>query len=93
MLRSYRYIHLDVFTDRLFGGNQLAVFLDGRGLSGATMQAIAKEMNYSETTFVLPPERPDTDVRVRIFTRRPRNCLSPDIRRSARPSRWPERAS
>jgi trans-2,3-dihydro-3-hydroxyanthranilate isomerase len=68
MLRSYRYVHLDVFTDRLFGGNQLAVFLDGRGLSGATMQAIAKEMNYSETTFVLPPERPDTDVRVRIFT-------------------------
>ena len=68
MPRSYRYIHLDVFTDRLFGGNQLAVFLDGRGLSGETMQAIAKEMNYSETTFVLPPERSDTDARVRIFT-------------------------
>jgi len=68
MPRSYRYTHLDVFTDRLFGGNQLAVFLDGRGLSGATMQAIAKEMNYSETTFVLPPERPETDARVRIFT-------------------------
>ena len=66
MPRSYRYIHLDVFTDRLFGGNQLAVFLDGRGLSGETMQAIAKEMNYSETTFVLPPERPGTDARVRI---------------------------
>src|SRR3954465_9633222 len=68
MPRSYRYLHLDVFTDRLFGGNQLAVFLDGRGLSPDTMQAIAKEMNFSETTFVLPPERPDTDVRVRIFT-------------------------
>lgn len=68
MPRSYRYLHLDVFTDRLFGGNQLAVFLEGRGLSGETMQAIAREMNYSETTFVLPPERPDTDVRVRIFT-------------------------
>ena len=68
MPRSYRYIHLDVFTDRLFGGNQLAVFLDGRGLSGETMQAIAKEMNYSETTFVLPPESSDTDARVRIFT-------------------------
>jgi trans-2,3-dihydro-3-hydroxyanthranilate isomerase len=67
-LRSYRYLHLDVFTDRLFGGNQLAVFLDGRGLSSGTMQAIAKEMNFSETTFVLPAERPDTDVRVRIFT-------------------------
>jgi trans-2,3-dihydro-3-hydroxyanthranilate isomerase len=67
-LRSYRYLHLDVFTDRLFGGNQLAVYLDGRGLEAGQMQAIAKEMNFSETTFVLPPERADTDVRVRIFT-------------------------
>src|SRR5262245_12730049 len=68
MARSYRYLHYDVFTDRLFGGNQLAVFLDGRGLSTETMQAIAKEMNFSETTFVLPAERADTDVRMRIFT-------------------------
>src|SRR5580765_1343487 len=68
MTRSYRYLHYDVFTDHLFGGNQLAVFLDGRGLSGETMQAIAKEMNFSETTFVLPPERTGTDLRVRIFT-------------------------
>ena len=68
MLRSYRYLHFDVFTDHLFGGNQLAVVLDGRGLSTETMQAIAKEMNYSETTFVLPPDRPDTDARMRIFT-------------------------
>jgi trans-2,3-dihydro-3-hydroxyanthranilate isomerase len=67
-LRSYRYFHLDVFTDRLFGGNQLAVYLDGRGLTAQQMQAIAKEMNFSETTFVLPPERADTEVRVRIFT-------------------------
>jgi trans-2,3-dihydro-3-hydroxyanthranilate isomerase len=67
-LRSYRYLHLDVFTDRLFGGNQLAVFLDGRGLPTATMQAIAKEMNFSETTFVLPAEQPGTDLRLRIFT-------------------------
>lgn len=67
-MRSYRYLHLDVFTDRLFGGNQLAVFLDGRGLSTDTMQAIAKEMNFSETTFVLPPETPGTDARMRIFT-------------------------
>src|SRR4051812_6263515 len=66
--RSYRYLHLDVFTATLFGGNQLAVFLDGRGLDAGTMQAIAKEMNFSESTFVLPPERPDTDMRVRIFT-------------------------
>ena len=68
MPRSYRYLHYDVFTDHLFGGNQLAVVLDGRGLSGETMQAIAKEMNFSETTFVLPPEAPGTDFRMRIFT-------------------------
>src|SRR5947209_15190620 len=68
MARSYRYLHYDVFTDHLFGGNQLAVFLDGRGLSGETMQAIAKEMNFSETTFVLPAEQKHTDVRMRIFT-------------------------
>jgi trans-2,3-dihydro-3-hydroxyanthranilate isomerase len=68
LLKSYRYIHLDVFTDRILGGNQLAVVLDGRGLSTDAMQAIAKEMNFSETTFVLPPERPDTVARVRIFT-------------------------
>ena len=67
-MRSYRYLHYDVFTDHLFGGNQLAVFLDGRGLSNRSMQAIAKEMNFSETTFMLPPEQADTDVRMRIFT-------------------------
>jgi trans-2,3-dihydro-3-hydroxyanthranilate isomerase len=60
-------LQLDVFTDRLFGGNQLAVFLDGRGLPTDTMQAVAREMNFSETTFVLPPEQPNTDVRMRIF--------------------------
>jgi trans-2,3-dihydro-3-hydroxyanthranilate isomerase len=68
MARSYRYLHYDVFTDHLFGGNQLAVFLDGRGLSTETMQAIAKEMNFSETTFMLPPEEARTNVRMRIFT-------------------------
>jgi trans-2,3-dihydro-3-hydroxyanthranilate isomerase len=68
MARSYRYLHYDVFTDHLFGGNQLAVFLDGRGLSADTMQAIAKEMNFSESTFLFPPEQPGTDVRMRIFT-------------------------
>ena len=51
LLKSYRYIHLDVFTARIFGGNQLAVVLDGRGLAAADMQAIANEMNFSETTF------------------------------------------
>ena len=68
MPRSYRYLHYDVFTDHLFGGNQLAVVLDARGLLVETMQAIAKEMNFSETTFVLPPETAGTDVRMRIFT-------------------------
>ena len=68
MPRSYRYLHYDVFTDHLFGGNQLAVVLDGRGLLVETMQAIAKEMNFSETTFILPPDTAGTDVRMRIFT-------------------------
>ena len=67
-MRSYRYLQYDVFTDRLFGGNQLAVFPDGRGLDPETMQAIAKEMNFSETTFVLPAEASGTDLRLRIFT-------------------------
>ena len=53
-----RYITVDVFTDRAFGGNPLAVVLDAGGLSTAQMQAIATEFNYSETTFVLPPARP-----------------------------------
>src|SRR2546423_2661366 len=66
---SSRAYHLvDVFTDRAFGGNPLAVFLDGNGLSDALMQAIAKEFNLSETTFVLPPRDPANDFRVRIFT-------------------------
>ena len=67
-VRSYRFLQLDVFTGSLFGGNQLAVFPDGRSLPPETMQAIAKEMNFSETTFVLPPEQPGSDFRLRIFT-------------------------
>ena len=65
---AYRYLHLDVFTDRPFEGNQLAVFADARGLDTATMQALAREMNFSESTFILPAEQPDTDIRMRIFT-------------------------
>ena len=68
MPRSYRYLHYDVFTARPFGGNQLAVFPDARGLADDAMQSIANEMNFAESTFVLPAERPDTDVRMRIFT-------------------------
>lgn len=62
------YHLVDVFTDRAFGGNPLAVFTDGRGIPASTMQAIAREMNLSETTFVLPPENRENDFRVRIFT-------------------------
>ncbi|MBR0826844.1 PhzF family phenazine biosynthesis protein [Bradyrhizobium manausense] len=63
-----RYITVDVFTDRAFGGNQLAVVLDPGGLTTAQMQAIATEFNYSETTFVLPPRDKMNDAEVRIFT-------------------------
>lgn len=62
------YLQLDVFTNQRFEGNQLAVFLDARELDTKTMQTIAREMNFSESTFLLPAERPDTDVRMRIFT-------------------------
>jgi len=67
-MARYDYLHLDVFTDRRFEGNQLAVFRDARGLDEASMQRLAREMNFSESTFILPAERPDTDVRMRIFT-------------------------
>jgi trans-2,3-dihydro-3-hydroxyanthranilate isomerase len=63
-----RYVTVDVFTDRAFGGNPLAVVLDAEGLSTAQMQAIACEFNYSETTFVLPPREAAHDAEVRIFT-------------------------
>jgi trans-2,3-dihydro-3-hydroxyanthranilate isomerase len=68
MTRRYRYLHLDVFTNEKFGGNQLAVFPDARGLSTELMQAVTREMNFSESTFILPAERPDSDIRMRIFT-------------------------
>jgi trans-2,3-dihydro-3-hydroxyanthranilate isomerase len=63
-----RYVTVDVFTDRAFGGNPLAVVLDAEGLSTEAMQAIAREFNYSETTFVLPPRDKAHDAEVRIFT-------------------------
>lgn len=65
--QSYRYLHLDVFTDHALSGNQLAVFMEPAGLSPETMLAITREMNFSETTFVFPSERDDTHRRVRIF--------------------------
>src|SRR5581483_10856512 len=67
-MRAFRYVVADVFTDTPLQGNQLAVFTDARDLDPVTMQALAKEMNFSETVFVLPPQAADADVRIRIFT-------------------------
>jgi trans-2,3-dihydro-3-hydroxyanthranilate isomerase len=64
---KYRYLHCDVFTDAVFGGNPLAVLPDARGLTERRMQQIAREFNFSESTFVLPAEAGHTR-RVRIFT-------------------------
>jgi trans-2,3-dihydro-3-hydroxyanthranilate isomerase len=65
---QYRYYTVDVFTETRFGGNQLAVLPEAEGLSTEQMQAITREFNYSESTFVLPAENADNDARVRIFT-------------------------
>ncbi len=68
-MRTYPFVTVDVFTDRRFGGNPLAVFPDATGMTDAEMQSLAAEFNLSETTFVLPPEDPAHTARVRIFTR------------------------
>ena len=67
-MRRFRYVVADVFTDVPLAGNQLAVFTDARDLDPLTMQALAREMNFAETVFVLPPSNPEADVRIRIFT-------------------------
>jgi trans-2,3-dihydro-3-hydroxyanthranilate isomerase len=67
-MREFPFIQADVFTDRPFTGNPLAIISDGSGLTSDEMQAIAREMNLSETTFVLPPSDPKADFRLRIFT-------------------------
>ncbi|MGA2447359.1 MAG: PhzF family phenazine biosynthesis protein [Polyangiaceae bacterium] len=66
-MRTFRYVLCDVFTDRPLEGNPLAVFTDARGLDTPTMQALAREMNLSESVFVLPAEA-SGDARIRIFT-------------------------
>jgi trans-2,3-dihydro-3-hydroxyanthranilate isomerase len=68
--RKFSMVQVDVFTDRALTGNSLAVFLDGRGLSTEQMQALAREMNLSETTFIWPDDTAEKTcgVRVRIFT-------------------------
>jgi trans-2,3-dihydro-3-hydroxyanthranilate isomerase len=65
---NLRYLLFDVFTEEVFGGNPLAVFPDATGIPPELMQKIAFEFNLSETTFVLPPENPENNFRVRIFT-------------------------
>src|SRR5438874_7843778 len=67
-MTRYEYRLVDVFTDRAFGGNPLAVFREPGGLDAKTMQAIAKELHLSETTFVLKPSSAAADHRVRMFT-------------------------
>src|ERR1700751_3862832 len=67
---TYEFVTVDVFTDRRFGGNPLAVFTDAEGMSDSDMQALAAEFNLSETTFVLPPADPANTARVRIFSRK-----------------------
>jgi trans-2,3-dihydro-3-hydroxyanthranilate isomerase len=64
----FRYLTADVFTDELFGGNQLAVFPDATGIPEHRLQDVAREFNYSETTFVFPASDPAHTRRVRIFT-------------------------
>ncbi|WP_313619591.1 PhzF family phenazine biosynthesis protein [Achromobacter sp.] len=64
----YRYVTADVFTGQAYQGNPLAVVLDAHGLDTAQMQRIAREFNYSETSFVLPPQDPAHTACVRIFT-------------------------
>jgi trans-2,3-dihydro-3-hydroxyanthranilate isomerase len=70
----YDFIILDVFTQEPFGGNQLAVLTDARGLTPQAMQVVAREFNFAETTFVLPPADPAHAAQVRIFT--PKNELA-----------------
>jgi len=79
--RLYQLRWVDVFTERALAGNPLAVVLQADGLSTTRMQAIARETNLSETTFVLPPEAAGHAARVRIFTP-PWSCPSPVSRRS-----------
>jgi trans-2,3-dihydro-3-hydroxyanthranilate isomerase len=69
-MTRFRYVVCDVFTDVPLAGNQLAVFTDARDLDPLRMQSLARELNLSETVFVLPPSSDDADVRIRIFTPR-----------------------
>jgi trans-2,3-dihydro-3-hydroxyanthranilate isomerase len=80
-----RYVTADVFTDRKFGGNPVAVVLDATGLSAEQMQAVAVEFGYSETTFVLPPRDPSHTAWC-VSSRPAARYPSPGIQTSARRS-------
>ena len=67
-MKQLHYCLVDVFTNQPFGGNQLAVFPDARGLTPEIMQALAKELNLSESAFVFPAQDAAFDYRVRFFT-------------------------
>lgn len=67
-MRAYDFETYDVFTETKLAGNQLAVVMDAQGLTTDQMQAITREFNLAETSFVLPPEDPNNTARVRIFT-------------------------
>ena len=65
---AHPFLLVDVFTERAFCGNQLAVFCDARDIPPKYMQPFARELNFSETVFILPPEDPENTARLRIFT-------------------------
>jgi len=67
-MNSYTFVLVDVFTERPLAGNQLAVILNAEGLDDGQLQAIAREFNYSESTFILPPRQAKADRRLRSFT-------------------------
>src|SRR5262245_18641618 len=69
-MNSYTFALVDVFTERPLAGNQLAVVLNAEGLEDGQVQAIAREFNYSETTFILPPRQSKADWRLRSFTKK-----------------------
>ena len=92
MTKSYEFVTLDVFTDRRFGGNPLAVVADARGLDTPTMQALAGEFNLSETTFVLPPMTLTIPPRY-ASSHHPLKSALPAIPTSAPPGCWQPRGS
>jgi trans-2,3-dihydro-3-hydroxyanthranilate isomerase len=89
-MRTYPFHQIDVFTERPLTGNALAVFPDAVGLEAPEMQALAREMNLSETTFVFPSERATRRVRFLHASSRDPSGRAPDDRNMVDPGRtWP----